>query len=211
MPYIDVTNKQVVKLEDIAWERNVSIPAHPTPAQLAELGVGRLATNPKPGGDVVTEGVPQYDAVNDVWQQTWVVRKYTSGERIEQLNRVRKERREELTGRFYQVLSEGMPYTVNDETFTVQIRPEDQSNLIVLRLEASTLISIGEYETPMEFRTLENTSVVLTPEQMVDMTTHALGYIKDQYKILWALKDQLEQETAIDAVRAIAWPEPTEV
>lgn len=205
--FINTETFQKVSLHSVAKNHNVIFPREPTDEQLAKYNIARIFATPRPEGDVVTEGTPHQDPFTGKWRQVWSVREYTEEERQALIDTRRHEKHQSLNREFGEVLEQGLPWTINETSFTIQVRPQDHPNLIALRMEAMEALSVDS-ETPieMEFRTQENTTVSLSPQEMVAMTTHALGYIKAQYKTLWALKDSLVDMVSLNDIETVSWP-----
>lgn len=97
----------------------------------------------------------------------------------------------------------GMTHTVNGETFKVQLRIEDRINLIGMQIVGKEMIAAGMVDELQEFRSYENTSVMLTPQQCVDMAMAALEAVKSIYKTTWTLKDQIDSAATVADIPVI--------
>lgn len=103
----------------------------------------------------------------------------------------------------------GMPTTVNGEAETVQTRPQDQVNLLGLRMKAESAKAAGDTTASQKFRGQSNATHLITPDEMIDLTNAALDYIEGIYDQSWQLKDQVdaaEKNGDREALEAIAWP-----
>lgn len=184
-----------VKYED----RSFSVT--PPRADIEALGYAVVEPTPFPEGDVVTEGAPEL--VDGVWRQVWDVREWNTEETAVMLTR----KKNELNSRVMSVRNDdfeiGMPFTVDGgEEFHVQLRVEDKINLILLQLEAKTLVG-GDSGNSQSFRSLENRTIVMTPEKMIEMTNAALLAVKAIYQGSWDLKDQIDQAESLSELPTV--------
>lgn len=106
-------------------------------------------------------------------------------------------------------LAKGMPYTMPDGTpEIVQTRPEDESNLLGLGIEARDLLVQGVTEPTQYIRVESNAMYQLTPQQMIDLTNATKSHKLQLLNKSWLFKDAIE--TALEtedreAIEAITW------
>lgn len=185
------TGRYPVSLEVIRLKHpNRSFALLPYLEDLQALGYEVVKPTIKPKGDVFSEGAPEL--VDGVWLRTWNVRPYNDEEIAAQL----AQKKDELSSQVMIIRNDdfemGIAFSpAADVEFHVQLRPEDRVNLVMLSLQAKGALAGGE-ETLEMFRSYENETYELTPQQVIDMTDKALAGIKSIYQQSWDLKDQIE-------------------
>ena len=106
-------------------------------------------------------------------------------------------------------LSQGFPYTMPDGTEeVVQIRPQDEPNLLALAIEARDLKAEGVTEPVLIIRVESNVNYSVTPQQMIDLTDAAKDYKKMVFGKSWVLKDAIDMALNNgdrEAIEAIKW------
>ncbi|WP_251978567.1 DUF4376 domain-containing protein [Salinicola avicenniae] len=118
-------------------------------------------------------------------------------------------KRAEIESAYAAALATGLPYTLPDGTEDViQTRPEDESNLLGLAIEARDLRTAGETGAVMSLRAQSNRVYTLTPEQMIAATDAAKAFKKAQLAKSWQLKDavsEAERNGDRDAIEVVSW------
>lgn len=102
----------------------------------------------------------------------------------------------------------GMPYALDGWQDVVQIRPQDQMNLIIMRDNAKDAIAAGITGPVLEFRGQKNLSRWITPQQMLELTDAARTRGYEIYRATWARKDtldaiDLEAPDAMEQINAV--------
>ena len=172
-----------------------SFARNPYLVDLEALGYALVRPTMKPEGDVITEGKPELKEGG--WYRTWIARDWTEEELHAQL----VQKKAELNSMVMTVRADdfemGVAYSPSEGVeFNVQLRAEDRINLVLLNTQARAAIA-AEDETLEQFRSYENKTFELTPQQLVDMTDKALVGIKSIYRKSWELKDQIDTATKL--------------
>lgn len=106
-------------------------------------------------------------------------------------------------------LRAGLPYEMPDGIQeTVQIRPQDESNLLGLAIESRDLQAEGVTEPVLILRVESNRNYQLTPQQMIELTDAAKNHKKLILAKSWQLKDAVDAALADEdreAIDAIKW------
>lgn len=110
-------------------------------------------------------------------------------------------------------------YTVtfpDGQTGTIQLRLQGKEGLpsdidLVTGIGAGSLAKVVLGVTGTEpFRDAQNQEHHMTPQQMVQVSLEALGYVSACYKASWAIKDSIGAATTVEAVAAVditaGWP-----
>lgn len=167
----------------------------PTDEIIRQYGFAVVHPVDRPGGDVVNEETPTL--VDDQYYQTWSAREFTQDEIADQLDKRKQELAAALLAIREADLAGGFLHVVDENTiFGVQLRPEDRVNLIGLRMEAMYLVD-KNIDMMNSFRSTENISYTLTPQQLLDLCNKALVAGKQIYANSWVIKDQIEQATTL--------------
>lgn len=187
------TGEYPVYLRHVRREKpHVSLPQIPTDDQIKVLGYYPVSSVSAPDGDVVSEGVPE--KVEGEYRQTWNVRDHTQNETEQRLN-ARKDRLQESANRIREVdFSNGMPHTFidTDTVGHVHLKPADRVILLGLRMQAREMETAGVTDAVFQYRTMENDVHVLDTEEMITMTTQALGFFEQIMANSWTTKDLIE-------------------
>lgn len=197
-PLIEVaTQTYPVFLADIfAKHKQCSFPQEPLLYDIKNLGYALVEFSPMPEGDVVTEGEPVLD--DGVWKRTWNTRPWDEKEAKAALAQHKLHADEKVMAVRNDDFEMGMEYEVEGSgSFHVQLRIEDKPNLLLANSLAMAAVAAGDEKT-INFRSYENTTVALTPQQAVDMTTAALAAIMKIYQASWDLKDQINAAQTLD-------------
>lgn len=180
--------------------QNMSFSMTPPRVDIEGLGYGIVMPMQRPKGDVVIEGAPEL--VDGQWEQTWVVRDYNAEEIAAQLEYAKITANDNIMAVRNDDFQLGMTHTVGDKTFNVQLRIEDRINLIGMYTIGKEMVEAG-IEQEEEFRSYENESIMLTPQQSVDLAKAALAAVKSIYKTTWTLKDQVDAATTVAEIPVI--------
>lgn len=173
---------------------NVSFGPNPPIDDIRQYGYEPVADSVIPTGDVVTEGAPEL--VEGVWTRTWVVRSLDPTEVASNLQVAKTSLANQVDALRNEAINYGMRYVFPDGTTGgVQLRPEDRTNLIGLRLEAEAYLALNMPEATMVFRSLENVTRDLPVGEIVKLTDAATNHTKLVYAASWALKDQIAAAT----------------
>lgn len=184
------TGRYPVSLEVIRLKHpNRSFALLPYLEDLQALGYEVVRPTIKPEGDVFTENAPEL--IDGVWSRTWTARPYNDEEIAAQL----AQKKEEMSSQVMIIRNDdfeiGITYSPSEGVeFNVQLRAEDRINLMLLNNQARTAIAEKD-ETLELFRSYENKTYELTPQQLVEMTDKALIGIKSIYRRSWDFKDQI--------------------
>jgi len=173
----------------------ISFPEQIPASLLAALGVAPVQPVELPAGDVVTEAAPEL--IDGQWFKRYNVRPFNADELAEKLEQARTRSISDLMRLRDNVLAKGFPYTVNGQLIHIQLRPEDRTNLLILRTLAKEAIADGT-EITLKFRPYENISVSVTPQQMADLTDTALAEGEKAYQLGWELLDQINNAMSQD-------------
>jgi len=186
-----------VSLADIFAKHNqCSFPQEPLLYDIKNLGYAVVESSPMPEGDVITEGKPVLD--DGVWKRTWNTRQWDEKEAGEALGQHKLHADEKVMAVRNDDFEMGMEYEVEGSgSFHVQLRVEDKPNLLLVNSLGVAAVAAGDEKT-INFRSYENTTVALTPQQAVEMTAAALVAIMKIYQASWDLKDQIKAAQTLD-------------
>lgn len=204
--FIEVeTGKYPVTFAMIRDLKKASVSFGPNPPidDVRQFGYEPVADSIIPTGDVVVEGPPEL--INGVWTRTWIVRSFEQSEVASKL----QEAKDLLTGQIMSIrendLAYGMKFNFSDGTVGgIQMRPKDRTNLIGIRLEAYAYIQAGVTGVLIDFRSLENVTRQLPPDEVVAMTDACTAFTKTIYAASWALKDQVTNAATIEDLPALS-------
>lgn len=173
----------------------VSFPEFPNEDCIAEFGFAAVNLIPKPAGDVVTEGAPVL--TDGAYYQTWVARDFSPAELDVRLVEKKRELCDAVLAVRERDLADGFIYELTPEiVFGVQLRPEDRTNLMLLKDQARYFIDNNMTMSTM-FRSTENIGYPLTPTELLAMCDAALVAGVQVYAASWVLKDQIEAATTV--------------
>lgn len=174
---------------------NISLPIEPSEELIFSLGYAIVAQVARPEGDIVIEGTPQL--IEGVYTQQWDVRSFTEEELSQRLGVKKQELNRSVMQMRDKELEEGFEHiTDGGAVFGVQTRLEDRLNMLYLNMSAERMVAAGD-TTLQEFRSTENITHLLTPTEMVAMTTEALGFYKRILGASWVLKDLIDAAQSI--------------
>lgn len=181
-----------------------SFAEEPLLVDIQGLGYEKVEDSVVPSGDVVTEGQPVLRS-DGKWYRGWVTRPYNPQEYQSNLDTLKKAAYDQATTIRDRDFYVGMPYTFNGVEYHIQIRPaEDRPNLITQNMSAQGLVGGPKAsDAQLPFRTYENITLMLTPDQMIDMTTRALDAGVGIYARSWAVKDQIDAATTPEEIPQI--------
>lgn len=180
---------------------SVSFGPNPPVEDIQQFGFEPVADSAIPIGDVVSEGAPEL--IGGVWTRTWIVRSFEQAEVAKRLEEAKDKLTDAITSIRETDLAYGMTFNFSDGTTGgVQMRSEDRTNLIGIRLEAYSYLQAGLPNAVIEFRSLENVTRQLHPQEVIDMTDACTAHTKLVYGASWALKDQIANATTIDQLPA---------
>jgi hypothetical protein len=174
--------------------QNMSFSMTPPRVDIEGLGYAVVTPVQRPEGNVVTEGQPEL--VDGEWKQTWVVREYNESELAAQLEYAKITANDNIMAVRNADFEVGMKHTVGDKTFNVQLRIEDRINLIGMYTIGKEMVSAGS-EQLEPFRSYQNETIMLTPQQTVDMALSALAAVKAISQSTWDLKDLVDAATKV--------------
>lgn len=193
-PMIRLNGMQYPKyLKDLKAEApNISFPETITDYQAAGFGYVPVRTVPRPEGNVVTE-LPPIEIDNE-WVQVWTSRDFTEAEISQNLENEKTRLQDELNTKRTEEMFAGVEYTFpSGNVKTIQTRERDHVNLIAARINAEAYISAGLLDTQLEFRTYENTSEYMTPQEMMTLTSFVLSYMSTIMTNSWRIKDMITE------------------
>lgn len=163
---------------------------------LTDLGYALVHDTERPEGDVVIELPPL--EVDGVWQRQWQAREFDEGEIADRFAAVKADYFANLDRVVSAILAVGMPYTHNGQTIHVQLRGQDKINLLALQGKNERLVEKGVTDRQQIFRPYENETLMLTPQEMVDLCDKALSTMEAIYIKVWAIKDQADRATVAE-------------
>lgn len=168
---------------------------------LIDFGVEVVNEVPIPEGDVVTEGVPVL--TEGEWYQTWTVRTFSEVELSEKLASHKEILKSQATQLVTNAFAVGFPYLFpNDTVYHVQVRSSDRGNISDLRTIAKEILAETRPAMDFPFRVYENVSVMLTPQQMVDLADKTLVQVLGGYQVSWNYKDAIDAATTMEDLPA---------
>jgi hypothetical protein len=171
-----------------------SFPQSPLLHDLEALGYAKVEPTPRPEGAVVTEGKPVEE--DGVWKRVWVARDWNDEEKATQL----AAQKEQANQKILQVRNDdfemGLEFSFQDTSFHAQLRDGDRINLMFLNDQAKERLAAGSDETE-PFRSYENISYELPPQELLDLTYAALAAYKAILRNSWAIKDQVDRATTV--------------
>lgn len=172
--YINVeTGAYPLTLMDIRYAKpTMSLPDDLDNELLSELGYARVKQTQRPVGDVVVEDTPILQP-DGTYLQAFHTRPYTAGELAARANAARTER-----------IKAGFEYTVNAETFIVQIEDRDFINLLLLKDEATDAPEDAEFT----FRCKANVNHTLTRSDVLALCKAAFEYRRSVLIDSWEAK-----------------------
>lgn len=173
---------------------NMSFSMTPPRVDIENLGYGIVTPVERPEGDVVTEGSPKL--VNGQWEQTWLTRDFNESELATQLEVAKLTANARIMTVRNDDFQLGMTHTVGGKTFNVQLRVEDRINLLAMYTIGKEMMAGGSDQLE-PFRSYENETIMLTPQQTVDMAMAALAAVKAISQSTWTLKDQVDTATKL--------------
>lgn len=179
---------------------NMSFSMTPPRVDIENLGYGIVTPVEPPEGDVVTEGSPKL--VNGQWEQTWFTRDFNESELATQLEVAKLTANARIMTVRNDDFQLGMTHTVDGKTFNVQLRVEDRINLLAMYTIGKEMMAGGSDQLE-PFRSYENETIMLTPQQTVDMAMAALAAVKAISQSTWTLKDQVDAATKLVDIPAI--------
>lgn len=180
---------------------NVSMAIEPREELIRKLGYEIVIEVAKPEGDVVIECPPLLTA--GVYFQVYSVRDFTEEELTQQLAGKKNDLSVRINTLRDAELEVGYRYTAdNGDSFTVQTRMEDRLNLLYLNISAQQMIAAG-YDDPQVFRTGENTTQLLSPDELFRMTDEVLGHYRKVLDASWRLKDRISAAQTTEQLPAV--------
>lgn len=102
-------------------------------------------------------------------------------------------------------ITAGVEYMIQGQADVIQTREKDKTVLLALSMNANKKQVTNPDEPIFKFRSMNNNEYMLTPQEMIDLTDAAYGYMDVVYKKSWTLKDQVDTCTTIAEVEAIVW------
>lgn len=175
---------------------NICLPPNVDSELLKELGFEVVNDSDRPSADVVTEGKPA--KTNGEWYKTWETREYNEEERQTSFKAKQDNQRARITNFQNQEFAKGFPYEFEGTVYHIQTRFSDRSNIDSLHTMAEKMKAAGKEEAVFEFRTWENVSINLTPQQMIDLAEAAFVQVSAAYKRVWTFKDAVDEATSVE-------------
>jgi len=165
-------------------------------SDLQSIGFEPVVVSAMPVADVVEEGLPSLSG--GVYTRTWVTRAFNADEVAAALLTSKQRLCEQIDGVRDNDISYGLVFSFADGTVGgVQMRPEDRTNLIGIRLEAEAYSAANIVDPVIEFRSLENVTRLLTAGEIIALTNAATQHTKKIYGASWALKDQVRTVASV--------------
>lgn len=178
---------------------NLTLPAVLKSEQLFDLGYACVEPTVKPEGQVVTEDTPLLTEGRYV--QRWQVAPYSAEQLRIQLVNAKEEHHARIQILVNNALVKGALYLFSDGIEQhIQLRDGDRANLAALRIKADSFHMAGVTEEVFAFRTYENITKYLTPQQMVEMTDVAMQTYLQILSTSWTWKDQTDSATTLSGL-----------
>lgn len=136
---------------------------------------------------------------------TYPVRDMAPEELEQELESAKHNKRKEIDRAREAAFNNGIACDIAGEPDVVQTRIQDKVNLLGLRMEAKDLEASGVTDAVMPFRGLSNVERLLSPQQVIDLTSAALDHIQSIYKTSWKLKDAVDNAETIEEVEGVKW------
>lgn len=174
---------------------NCSFPSEPLLYDLNTLGYAVVEDTPRPEGDVVSEGKPVLE--DGVWKRVWEVREWNDQEQSDFLSRKKLQANQKIEQVRQDDFEMGVEFSFQDTTFHAQLRDGDRINLLYLNGAAQARLAAGSTETE-PFRSYENVSYELPPQELLDLTLGALAGFSTILRGSWLIKD------AVDTAKTVA-------
>lgn len=175
------------------------LPLEPDADLLKEFGVYVVETVDKPEGEVVTEGVPVL--LEGTWRQTWIVRDNTPEEAQAILEVAKAKALYRIEQWRVTQFAKGFPFLAPDgEIYHIQVSDAARVNILGRRTQAKEALGT---DTVFTFRSYENISITMTPEEMVEMADQSVTQIDLGFELVWGLKDQTRDATTVAEIPAI--------
>lgn len=182
-PMIKVETKEYPRfIPDIRPEfPNMSIPDMMTDDKVLEpYGFAVVYPTNAPDGDVVKQGVPEYNEQDEKWYMTWTSRPFTPEEIAQRLATAKQNlvfgARSTLDSGWYTPTS----FVFNGETYQTTLSPSD----IALFQTVYSLASSGARAEPFQIQ-FEDKTLSLSSHDTQTLLTELLGIYYDAYRNFW--------------------------
>lgn len=181
---------------------NSMFPNVMTEELLLEYGLELVLESSIPQGDKVTEGKPE-KREDQNWYRTWIVTSFTEEDEAANLAAAKAQRMADIEQFYIDSIAKGFPYLYEDVVYHVQIRGKDTVNILGLRTWAKEQKEEGVSAPIFKFRVWENVSIMLTPDQMIDVGNQTFANVTGGYDRIWALKDAVRDATTVSELPTI--------
>lgn len=192
---------------------NISFGQEIDKEMLDALGYAAVAEVPRPEGDVVVETAPARMA-DGSYVQNYDVRSFTEQEIAAQVAAEKDAKLVEVERAREQALAVGAPMSFPGQTEVLhaQMRDGDRANILGLRAHAEVQHQQGVVDAVIPFRTYEDKTVMLTPEQTIKMAWAVFASYQMVMAESWSLKDAIaaaESKADLDTLVIDFTQEPT--
>lgn len=189
---------------------SISFGASMSEEELAALGYAPVARVTRPEGDVVTEVAPVADGEGG-YKQAYEVRAFNEQELAEQLANKKSMIAAQVNSVRESTLAKGAAIDFGGDAgvLHVQMRDGDRANLLGLKQGAERAFEGGVTDPVLPLRTEEDVTVMLTPEQMINVSWLVFDAYQEVMAASWAVKDAADAaQTADDLPEVPASFEP---
>lgn len=172
---------------------------------LETLGYYVVQERPVPEGDVVEMINPVL--IDGKWTKTFSIRPFNEEELAVNLANAKENAHYEINERLNAALEIGFSFNfgTDEEPLmeNVQLRESDLAKIVGCGLKADRLLHANVTDLAMPFRTYENNTRMLMPEQMKDLSDKAYDAYLVFIGLAWQLKDVVISATTIDQLPEI--------
>lgn len=191
------TNEYPLFISDVkARLPNTCFPAEVHEDLLLEFGYVPVQESEKPQGDVVKEIAPK--EVDGVFYRQWETRDFNDEETSNKLKQEQDQQLSRIATFQSQEFAKGFPYEFEGTVYHIQTRFSDRSNIDSLHTMAEKMKAAGREDVVFEFRTWENISIKLTPQQMIDLAETTFVQVSAAYKRVWEFKDAVNDAKSVE-------------
>jgi hypothetical protein len=157
-----------------------------------------------PEGHVVIEGFPVHDPVQQIYKQVWHAFPPGSGQYQAALDKAKDALYAKIRDVRTSTAAKGRLYEFPDgQQLHVQMRDEDKTNVLGLRITADDLLAQGINEAVLEFRTYEDINIPVTPEQMRELASWYFQNITALMQASWEMVNQVKQAQTFETLPEI--------
>jgi len=197
------TEEYPLFLDDFRARTSAVIGASIQAEALVDFGYFPVEEIEKPAvGEVITEGKPVQDPETGKWKRVWVVRDYNPEEEAAVLQQAKDTANYTFEQFRIAQVKIGFPFVHEGETYHVQVRASDLTNLTALSLTAERALK-AEQNAMFSFRTYEDVNIELSTQEMYDLANLAFSKVSEGYAVIWALKDAARNATTVAEIPTV--------